>query len=85
LDTDGINDAIFHLIEGILQRRPSGGACRRVIIMAGMQFFSPTAILRSRNGKTRERNDHQMHDWPNTPVRDSVDYVWMNDRVPYTE
>ena len=41
--------------------------------------------IRDRWKDSRTKQPIKYIDWPNTPVRDSVDYVWMNDRVPYQE
>ena len=82
---DSINDAVFHLVEGRLKTTAEwrdlpasyhyGGG-------ANLSFADGhSEIKKWRDSRTKQ--PIKFVDWPSTPVRDSEDYVWMNDRVPY--
>ena len=82
---DSINDAVFHLIEGRLKTTAewrdlpasyhySGGA--------NLSFADGhSEIKKWRDARTKQ--PIKFIDWPTTFVRDSEDYLWMNDRVPF--
>jgi len=82
---DSINDGVFHLLEGRTKLTAEwrdlpagyhyGGGCN-------FSFADGhSEIKKWRDARTKQ--PVKFIDWPNTAVRDSEDYVWMNDRVPY--
>ncbi|MFN3409932.1 MAG: prepilin-type cleavage/methylation domain-containing protein, partial [Limisphaerales bacterium] len=85
---DSINDSVFHFDAA---RPPSGyywrdlpgsqhaGAC-------GLSFadgHSEIKKWRETSGAIATVRPVTYTDWQNTMVRDSRDYAWMNDRMPY--
>ena len=82
---DSINDAVFHLMEG---RPPTQAEWRDLPASyhygGGCNFSYADGHSEIKKWKdARTKQPIKYIDWSNTPVRDSVDYVWMNDRVPY--
>jgi prepilin-type N-terminal cleavage/methylation domain-containing protein/prepilin-type processing-associated H-X9-DG protein len=84
---DSINDAIFHLIEGRLKTQAEWRDLPASYHYGGGANFS-FADGHSDIKKWLDPDTKQPVKYinlPNIPDRDSVDYVWMNERVPYTE
>ena len=82
---DSINDAVFHLIEG---RPPTQAEWRDLPASyhygGGCNFSYADGHSEIKKWKdARTKQPIKFINWSNTSVRDSVDYVWMNDRVPY--
>lgn len=84
---DSINDAIFHLIEGRLKTQAEWRDLPASYHWGGGCNFSfadgHSEIKKWLDPDTKQPVKYI--DLPNIPDRDSVDYVWMNDRVPYRE
>ena len=84
---DSINDAIFYLIEGRLKTQAEwrdlpasyhwGGGCN-------FSFADGHSDIKKWLDPDTKQPVKYI-DMPNFSDRDNVDYVWMNDRVPYTE
>jgi prepilin-type processing-associated H-X9-DG protein len=84
---DSINDSVFHVIAG---RLPTTAEWRD--LPAGYHYngganFSyadgHSDIKRWKDARTKQPVKYA--DWQNMSVRSSEDYIWINDRMPYTE
>ena len=84
---DSINDAVFHLIEGRLKTQAEWRD------LPASYHYGGGANLSFADGHSEikkwmdpdTKQPVKFIDMPNFTDRDSLDYVWMNDRVPYTE
>jgi prepilin-type N-terminal cleavage/methylation domain-containing protein/prepilin-type processing-associated H-X9-DG protein len=84
---DSINDAIFHVIEGLPLTQAEWRDMPASYHYGGGCNFS-FADGHSEIKKWKDPDTKQpvkFIDLPNIPDRDSVDYVWINDRCPYSE
>jgi prepilin-type N-terminal cleavage/methylation domain-containing protein/prepilin-type processing-associated H-X9-DG protein len=82
---DSINDGVFHLLEGRTKLTAEWRDLPASYHYGGGCNFSfadgHSEIKKWRDARTKQ--PVKFVDWSNLAVRDSEDYVWMNDRVPY--
>ena len=82
---DSINDGVFHLLEGRTKLTAEWRDLPASYHYGGGCNFSfadgHSEIKKWKDARTKQ--PIKFRDWQNLTVRDSEDYVWMNDRMPY--
>ena len=88
---DSINDALFQFIAGAppvaatWQDLPASMHCGGSGNLSFVDGHSEIHKWLERDGAIATVRPVTYADWPTTPCRNSRDYAWMNERMPYTE